>query len=185
MIRYALPAVLLVLSACKDTSESAILRDRVKQLQEQALQDDTVWRLLESLTTRVGSRMAGSEGDAKAVAWARANMLELGFDRVWLEHVDFPMWLRNSEQARVIAPGALDLDVTALGGSPGTGGALRGEIVHFENLEALEAAGDEEVGGKIAFISERMVRSRDDPRPVRSSPEGRNGIADPLCWHRL
>jgi hypothetical protein len=161
MTRYAFVVVLLMLSACKDTSDSAVLRDSVEQLQSRALQDDTAWKLIESLTTEVGPRMGGSPGDAKAVQWARENLHALGFDRVWLEHVDFPMWERNSEEAQVLAPGAFTLDITALGASPGTAGPLQAEVVQFASLEALEEAPVELVEGRIAFISERMARSRD------------------------
>ena len=161
MIRHLLLVAIVALPACRDTADFDVLQEEVSRLQAAALQDDTVWQLLESLTGDVGSRMGGSEGDAKAVAWAEEKMLELGFDRVWLEPVDFPRWVRRSESGSVTGPEPVVLDLTALGGSPGTDGALRGEIVHFQNLEALEAAEEEMVTGKIAFISERMVRSRD------------------------
>ena len=161
MIRYAFLVSLLVLTGCRDSSGAFDLHSSVADLQAQALSDDTAWLLLESLTTEIGARMGGSKADARAVAWARTKMNEMGFDRVWLEHVDFPLWLRNAETARLIAPSPHPLDVTALGGSPGTGGAIRGEVIHFENLEALETATHEIVEGKIVFISERMERSRD------------------------
>ena len=38
-----------------------------------------VIRFLESLTTEVGPRLAGSPADARAVAWAEAKFKELGF----------------------------------------------------------------------------------------------------------
>ncbi|MFT5138548.1 MAG: carboxypeptidase Q [Rhodothermales bacterium] len=158
MTRFALVAVMLTLSACGESPESRVLGNAVEDLQELALRDDTAWQLLESLTTEIGPRMGGSEGDAKAVAWARDNMNRLGFDRVWLEFVEFPKWVRNSESGSLLGDKAQVFDLTALGGSPGTDGALQGEVVHFENLEALEAAAPESVTGKIAFISERMER---------------------------
>lgn len=160
MIRYALLASLLVLSGCGD-SETRALKNTVTDLQEKALSDDTAWQLLESLTTEVGPRMGGSEGDAKAVAWSREKMNEMGFDRVWLEFVEFPMWVRNHESATIVDNDLQDLDITALGGSPGTDGAVQGQVVFFENLEALEAADPESAQGKIAYIGERMVRSQD------------------------
>ncbi|NLG59813.1 MAG: peptidase M28 family protein, partial [Gammaproteobacteria bacterium] len=70
------------------------------QLREQALADDTSWRVTESLTTEIGPRLPGSEADARAVAWAEAKFKALGFDRVWTEPVTFPRWVRNSESAR-------------------------------------------------------------------------------------
>jgi Zn-dependent M28 family amino/carboxypeptidase len=159
MKRIALLLLLLLPGACRDTSEFGLLKERVADLQQQALQDDTAWNLLESLTSEVGPRMGGSDGDAKAVAWARAAMQELGFDRVWLEHVEFPRWVRNHESAQLLSGQPVTLDITALGGSPGTSGALQAEVVRFEHLEALEAAGPDAVSGKIAYIGERMVRS--------------------------
>ena len=61
-------------------------------LREQALADDTGWKVVESLTTEIGPRLAGSEADARAVAWAQAKFKALGFDKVWIEPVTFPKW---------------------------------------------------------------------------------------------
>ena len=135
--------------------------ERVRQLQSRALSDDTAWMLLESLTTEVGARMPGTPGDALGVAWAKSRLNALGFDRVWTEPVAFPYWERNAESARLVQPRMQELAVTALGGSPGTDGALTAEVVHFEDLAALEAAAPAELAGKIAYIGKRMTRSRD------------------------
>src|SRR5690606_36442514 len=88
-------------------------------LREAALQDDTGWKVTESLTTEVGPRLAGSEADARAVAWAEAKFRELGYDKVWTEPVTFPKWVRRSESAEVLGAHAQPLRLTALGGSPG------------------------------------------------------------------
>jgi hypothetical protein len=133
----------------------------VAELQEVALGDDTAWELLESLTTEVGPRMGGTPGDALAVQWAKDKLKKLGFDRVWTEAVSFPYWERVSESARVVAPRAQALAITALGGSPGTEGLLRGKVVRFADLAGLEAADPLEVQGKIAFITKRMERHAD------------------------
>lgn len=128
-------------------------------LQQRAMQDDTAWTLLESLTTEIGPRMAGTPADARAVAWARDRMEELGFDRVSLQPVRFPRWERRGELARIVAPRQQAMAVTALGGSPATGGVLRAEVVVFPDLAALEAVPEGALGGKIAFIAERMARN--------------------------
>jgi len=132
----------------------------VAGLQSAALEDDLAWDLLASLTTEVGPRMAGSPGDALAVAWAQKQMERLGFDRVWLEPVEFPLWLRGSESATILAPRRQSLAVTALGGSPPTAGMLQAEVIHFTDLAAFEMADPATVAGKIVFISKRMERSR-------------------------
>lgn len=135
--------------------------DVILQLQKEAMNSDMAWDLLESLTSEVGPRMGGSQADQRAVEWAVEKMRSLGFDRVWTEPVTFPRWIRNSESAELISPGAQNLAVTAIGGSPSTVGPLEGEVIQFDTLESLEAAAQEDVRGKIVFLSTRMPRTRE------------------------
>ena len=128
-------------------------------LRERALADGTAWDVVESLTTEVGPRLAGSEADARAVKWAEAKFRQLGFDKVWLEPVSFPKWVRRSEHAAVVGAHAQPLAITALGGS--AGGTVEAEVVRFADLAALQAAPAGSLAGKIAFIDYRMERKRD------------------------
>src|SRR5690606_26616982 len=112
---------LVPLLLCLAVSFPALAQDRTSipdaaletaaQLREQALADDTSWRVTESLTTEIGPRLPGSEADARAVEWAQAKFAELGYDRVWTEPVTFPRWVRNSESARVVGAHAQPLVV--------------------------------------------------------------------------
>lgn len=129
------------------------------QLRDRALQDKTAWQVVESLTTEVGPRLAGSEADARAVRWAEAKFKALGYDKVWLQPVSFPKWERRSERADVLGEHGQKLTLAALGGSPG--GTVEAEVVRFADLEALEAAPAGSLAGKIAFIDYRMARARD------------------------
>ncbi|WP_231118243.1 M28 family peptidase [Lysobacter silvisoli] len=129
------------------------------QLREKALASDLGYRITESLTTEVGPRLAGSEADARAVAWAEAKFRELGYDKVWLEPVTFPKWERRSERAEVVGKHRQPLALTALGGSPA--GTVEAEVVRFADLAALEAAPAGSLAGKIAFVDYRMQRARD------------------------
>lgn len=129
------------------------------ELREQALKDDTGWKVVESLTTEIGPRIAGGEADARAVAWAVAKFKALGFDKVWTEPVTFPKWERRSEHAQVIGKHAQPLTITALGGSPG--GTVEAEVVRFADLAALQAAPEGSLKGKIAFVDYQMTAYRD------------------------
>ncbi|NWF32143.1 M28 family peptidase [Stenotrophomonas sp. SAM-B] len=129
------------------------------ELREQALKDDTGWKVVESLTTEIGPRIAGSEADARAVAWAVAKFTSLGFDKVWTEPVTFPKWERRSEHAEVLGKHAQPLAITALGGSPG--GTVEAEVVRFADLAALQAAPEGSLKGKIAFVDYQMTAYRD------------------------
>ena len=88
---------------------------RAAQLREAALKDSTGWKVVESLTTEVGPRLAGSEADARAVEWAKAKFKALGYDKVWTEPVTFPKWERRSEHASVLGAHPQPLTITALG----------------------------------------------------------------------
>jgi hypothetical protein len=127
-----------------------------------AERDTGAYAIVESLTTEVGPRMAGSPAFDRAVAWAQAKFKALGYDRVYLEPVSFPQWERRHESAEVLAPYPQRLVLTTLGGSIGTGGKpLEAEVVEFATLEALKAAPDGSLAGKIAYVSNRMARFKD------------------------
>lgn len=138
-------------------SEGAI--NTASELREQALHDQIAWNVVESLTTEVGPRLAGSEADARAVTWAIARFKALGYDKVWTQPVTFRRWERRSESVQVLGGSSQSLTVTALGGSPG--GTLEGEVVRFADLASLEAAPAGSLAGKIAYIDHTMTRARD------------------------
>ncbi len=131
----------------------------LQQLKSQAQQSSLSYELLESLTTEVGPRLAGTEGDKKAIAWASAKMRALGFDKVWTEEVSLPKWTRGDLSLQVVSPYPHNLFGISLGGSVGTKrSGITAEIVEFKDLAALEAAPAGSLKGKIAFVSFRMER---------------------------
>ncbi len=160
-------ALFLVLAAFAATGVAAERATRIPDsalaiagtLRDKALADDTGWKVVESLTTEVGPRPAGTDADARAVAWAKAKFKALGYDKVWIEPVTFPKWVRRSEHGEVLGAHAQQLVLTALGGSPG--GTVEGEVVRFADLAALQAAPAGSLAGKIAFVDYQMQRKRD------------------------
>lgn len=131
-------------------------------LRDQALAGSSAFAIVESLTTEVGHRMAGTENDAKGVAWTVAKFKELGFPKVYTEPVSFPVWDRGFEGAAILSPEPEPLTVTALGGSVGTpAGGVSGEVILFADVQALQAAEPGSLAGKIAYVARRMHRARD------------------------
>ena len=127
-----------------------------------AQQDTGAYAIVESLTTEVGPRMAGTPAFDRAVEWAQAKFKTLGYDKVYLEPVSFPTWERRHENAEVVSPFPQRLLVTALGGTVGTGDTpLEAEVVEFATLADLKAAPAGSLDGKIAYIANRMERFRD------------------------
>jgi len=141
-------------------------------LRERALLDNLSVDIVESLTTEVGPRRIGTEGDKRAIAWAENKFRQLGFDRVWTEEVELDRgWIRGEAEAEIISPYPHDIVLTALGYSVGTDGDLVGEIVEFRTFEDLEAVPEgDTLKGKIAFVSYSM---RDyQPKPGESDMAG-------------
>ncbi len=165
MSRFVLPLSLCLLSPfamADDQLLDAKSLGKAAELRDSALQKNEATILLESLTTEIGPRMAGSPANAKAVAWAQEKFKALGYDKVYLQPVTHPVWQRGHEQAEVLSPFPQKLHITALGGSVGTNGkTLDAEIVEFASLDALKAAPENSLNGKIAFINKRMERHKD------------------------
>lgn len=132
------------------------------QLRDEASAGSGAYALVSSLTTEVGPRMAGTDADARAVRWAEAKFKALGFDRVQLQPVRFPVWRRGDASARVVSPAPQKLEILALGFSSATPkGGVEAEVVRFASLDALRDAPAAQVQGKIVFVSQPMERRRD------------------------
>ncbi len=133
------------------------------QLRDAALAGhDVAYNWVSELTTRFGPRPAGSASEQQAAEWAAARLKALGFDNVHIETFPITAWVRGSESGSLVAPSAQPLVVAALGESPPTGAAgVEGDVVLFKSLEALAAAPRDSLTGKIAVVSQRMVRTQD------------------------
>jgi hypothetical protein len=154
----ALPLAALMLVGAKADDGAAT----AARLRDAALADNQAWELVESLTTEVGPRLAGTDKEAQARAWGVAKLKALGFQNVRVEPFDLPVWVRGDERAWVVGEHAQPLALTALGRSGATPpDGVEAEIVHFASTEALEAAPAEQVRGKIAFVTHAMMRTQD------------------------
>ncbi len=151
------------------------------KLRDQALKANVAWPVVESLTTEVGSRPAGTAADRAAVAWAQAKLRELGFANVRTQEVIVPQWVRGTPEFSVLAPFPQIMPSIALGGSAGTPDAgLTAEIVMATDVSTLLAMPRSAVEGKIVFLSTRMQRARDGSGyriAVKSRGEGPSAAA--------
>ena len=135
----------------------------VAALRDNALANDHyAWDITEGLTTEVGQRLAATEAEARAREWAVRCLTAMGFSNVHIEPFTMPVWTRGAESAEILSPFPQKLAVTALGYSASTGPAgITGEIAYFDSVDALRAAPDDAVRGKIVFIDHHMMPSQD------------------------
>jgi len=159
MTHTVLTALALVLAA---PAAAQTVPAQVEQLRDSALHDEHAWDITEGLTTEVGQRLAGTEAEARARAWAVAKLKAMGFANVRVESFDMPVWTRGAESAEIVAPFPQKLVVAALGNSASTSPeGITGQVVGFETLADLVAAPDAAVRGKIVFVSHAMPRTQD------------------------
>jgi carboxypeptidase Q len=139
------------------------VRELAAGLRDEALaHDEIAWDIVEGLTTEVGPRLAGTEGEERARQWAVRKLTELGFANVRVEPYDMPVWVRGEERAEIVAPFPQPLAITALGNSGATPArGMVAQVVGFEDFAALEAAPAEAVRGKIVFVSHNMGKTQD------------------------
>lgn len=125
--------------------------------------DDPAWAITEDLTTEIGPRPAGSDREAAARRWAVERLKTMGFANVREEAYRMPVWQRGEEAAWLTAPFLpQQLTVVGLGNSGATGAqGIEAEIVYFEGYDALAAAPDSAVKGKIVFVDNQMKAAQD------------------------
>ena len=158
-IRFAGIAVLLI---CSVSSQGfAQPAQNAAELAQQG--DDHAWAITRDLTTDIGPRMAGTEAEAIARRWAARRLQAMGFANVREEPFDMPVWVRGAEEAWLTStPLPQKLAITALGNSASTGPkGIEGEIAYFESFDALVAAPDAAIKGKIVFIDHDMKPTQD------------------------
>jgi len=162
MIRSLVAATLL--AATSPLSAQTIPSpQQMGSLRDAALESDHyAWDITEGLTTEVGQRLAGTEAEGRARDWAVRKLTAMGFANVRVEPFDMPVWTRGAESAEILAPFPQKLVVAALGNSASTGPAgVTGEVVAFDSVDALSAAPDSAVKGKIVFVDHRMMANQD------------------------
>lgn len=129
----------------------------IRKFYDNALTSYESYENLRYLTKNIGARLSGSPQAAAAVEWSRQVMEKMGLDRVYLQEVMVPYWVRgDKEVARILSGrnGSVDVNILALGSSVGTGAqGLSAQVVEVKNFEELEKLGKKKVKGKIVFFN--------------------------------
>jgi hypothetical protein len=144
-----------------------------------ALESNVAYSVAQSLTAEVGPRSAGSEGDRAAVAWALAQMQDIGLANVRAESVTVPHWERGTADVHVVEPWPQKLTCTALGGSVGTDeSGVEAPVLEVADLDALAQLPERVVRGTIVYFSARMERTRDGAGYAKTVLARRDGPAE-------
>ncbi|KJC54092.1 hypothetical protein UP10_41240 [Bradyrhizobium sp. LTSPM299] len=184
ILRILVVAVAVAASAgatmrATDALPSEPLAATASNLGQKALNDPAAFDFVESLTTEIGPRLAGTEAHRRAVAWAEARLKAAGFENVHSEPFSFPAWIRGAESADIVGSAPQHLAVTALGGSVATdANGIEAEIALFRTYDDLLAAAPGSLSGKIAVVTQRMVRAQDGSGYGAANPIRRYGASE-------
>ncbi|MCF7561799.1 M20/M25/M40 family metallo-hydrolase [Sabulilitoribacter multivorans] len=147
--------ILFTLNIYSQTDEEVI-----KTIYTQSLTNGKSYDWLNHLSNQIGSRLSGSLGAEKAVAYTKEELEKLGLDKVWLQPVMVPRWVRGAKEFAFIEtkPGkTTNVNICALGGSIATPAlGLKANVVEVKSFEELEQLGKEKVEGKIVFYNRPM-----------------------------
>src|SRR5688572_30339231 len=148
MRRLALFCILSVSCFAADLTEQ--YRTVAEKLINASLADTEGYDRLAYLCDRIGSRLSGSAGLEKSIAWSAEQMKAAGLSNVRILPVKVPHWVRGAESARLVAPIEKPLHMLGLGMSIGTPpGGITADVVTVGSFDELTRLGREKVQGKI------------------------------------
>jgi len=157
MKKVLLLTVLIVFQTTFSQKEDEV---QLKKIYDAALTEGKAYGWLNYLSNQIGGRLSGSVQAQQAVEYTKRQLDSLGLDRVWLQPVMVPKWVRGTPEFAYIEtrPGrTTNVPICALGGSVATpDGGLKANVIEVKGLEELEKLGKETIQGKIVFYNRPM-----------------------------
>lgn len=131
----------------------------LKEIYKSSLTNAKCYPWLDHLSNSIGSRLSGSTGAEKAVIYTKAQLETLGLDKVYLQEVMVPKWVRGEKEIAYLQLGKqkINFQICALGGSVATPKkGVQAGIIEVKSLEELKALGATKVKDKIIFFNRPM-----------------------------
>ena len=133
--------------------------DFINNIYNEALSNGESYEWLEYLSNDIGHRLSGSVNAERAVKWGRDELIKIS-DKVWLQPVMVPKWVRGAPEYAHIesTPGkTISVPILALGGSISTPSiGIIANVVEVKSFNDLDKLGEEKVKGKIVFYNRPM-----------------------------
>ena len=157
MIKYLLNINLILLSTLLigQINDSSQLR----AIYTYNLTQGNCYENLRSLCKDVGNRLSGSHSAQKAVEWAALLMEKTKLDTIYFQRIMVPHWVRGKTELvswKNKKGSIVNVNCTALGGSVGTNGVIKGDLIEINNWNQLEEYGEKLIKGKIVFFNRPM-----------------------------
>ncbi|WP_347922422.1 M20/M25/M40 family metallo-hydrolase [Pontimicrobium sp. SW4] len=135
-------------------------KEVIRTIYDSSLSNGKSYEWLDHLSNQIGGRLSGSLNAERAVQWTKEELDKLGLDKVWLQPVMVPKWVRGAAEYAYIEtrPGeTISVNICALGGSVATPTlGIKASVVEVQSLEELKILGREKLEGKIVFFNRPM-----------------------------
>ena len=132
---------------------------KFKEIYKSALTNSKCYSWLDDLSNKVGARLSGSLGAQKGVEYTKAQLETLGLDRVYLQEVMVPKWVRGEKEIAYILDNKskISIPVCALGGSIATPKkGITAKVIEVHSIRELAELGEDKIKGKIVFFNRPM-----------------------------
>lgn len=133
---------------------------QIKKMYDLALTEGKGYEWLNYLSNQIGGRLSGSVQAQQGVGYTKSQLDSLGVDRVWLQPVLVPKWVRGTPEFAYFetTPGiTTNVAICALGGSVATPPkGIKANIIEVEGVEQLTTLGKDKIEGKIVFFNRPM-----------------------------
>ena len=159
-MKYIIQIIFLIQSIQLSIAQEKKHVYNISKIYNVALTNGKSYEWLDYLSNQIGGRLSGSLNADRAVKWGFKELNNLDLDKVFLEDVMVPKWVRGTfEYASIITgPGmSINVPICSLGGSIATpASGLRAQVIEVKSFEELEALGMKNIKGKFVFFNRPM-----------------------------
>jgi hypothetical protein len=135
-------------------------KEQLRKIYKTSLINGHSYDWLDYLSNEIGSRLSGSLNAELAVNYTKSELEKIGLDKVWLQPVMVPKWIRGNPEFAYIetAPGkTIPVNLCALGGSISTPLAgIKAHVLEVQSIDQLKKTPRDSIKGKIVFFNRPM-----------------------------
>ncbi|WP_276134621.1 M28 family peptidase [Polluticoccus soli] len=132
----------------------------LKTMSDEIMLRGACYNNLRVLCKQIGHRLSGTPAAAKAVEWGQNALTVAGADKVWLQPVDVPYWIRGKESLKFQFgkdKKIVEVPVLSIGNTVGTDGKiLSAPLIMVNSIDEFNALPAEKVKGSIVFFNYRF-----------------------------
>ena len=143
--------------AAQDADDDSL---QLRDIYKTSLTNGKSYQWLDYLSNEIGGRLSGSLNAELAVEYTKSQLEILGLDRVWLQPVMVPKWVRGNPEFSYIeiAPGqTIPVNLCALGGSVATPlEGIKAKVIEVQSVDEIKTKSRSEIEGKIVFLNRPM-----------------------------